>query len=199
VIQRSTLDSPFSVSRRAETFNGGSNQPPYYVIVFGYPQDKYSITVDYFKSLGNTTEPDLSPELVNCFKIGYYDAGDAMRVLRKSGEILYGCFMIGVKQSVSTGNLFFQRCNGIFTFRHLGTSASRNASQPNVRTESWFVLSCRQLYTNTSRRSDDSRRTLFELFKRTFLLEYTLRRHTHTACAFDVCFPAIYYWELASG
>ena len=192
------MDSPFSGSRRAETFNGGTNQPPYYVVVFGYPQDKYSITVDYFKSLGNTTEPDPHLELVNCFKIGYYDAGDAIRVLRKSGETLCGTFMVGVKV-VSTGNLFFQRYNGKFTFRYLGSLAIRDASQPNFRAESWFVLSCRQLHTDTSRRCDESRRILFEPFKRTFFLEYTLCRYTYTACTLDVCFPAIYYRELASG
>ena len=72
------------------------------MVVFGYPPDKYSVTVDYFKSLGNTTEADPHLELANCFMIGYYDHGDSIRVLRKSGEVLGGSFMIGVKKVVST-------------------------------------------------------------------------------------------------
>ncbi|KAF8624154.1 hypothetical protein AX17_007216 [Amanita inopinata Kibby_2008] len=73
------------------------HQPPLYVIVFGYPPDRYSITVEYFKSLGDTTDPDLNTEIVNCFKIGFRDPGDAMRAVRKSGEVLGGTWMVGVK------------------------------------------------------------------------------------------------------
>jgi len=68
-----------------------------YVIVFGYPQDRYSVTVEYFKSLGDTTESDLNTEIMNCFKIGYRDPGDAMRAVRKNGDVLGGSFMVGVK------------------------------------------------------------------------------------------------------
>lgn len=104
--QRSTFDSPsFSSSRRAEPSTSGTNQPPFYVIVFGYPPDKYSVTVDYFQSLGNATEVDPHLEIANCFKIGYYDPGEAMRVVRKNGEVLAGSFMIGVKWVVSTSTI----------------------------------------------------------------------------------------------
>jgi len=68
-----------------------------YLIVFGYPQDRYSVTVEYFKSLGDTTGPDLNTEIMNCFKIGYRDPGDAMRAVRKNGEVLGGSYMVGVK------------------------------------------------------------------------------------------------------
>ncbi|KAL0954172.1 hypothetical protein HGRIS_005303 [Hohenbuehelia grisea] len=68
-----------------------------YIIVFGYPPDKYTQTVDFFKSLGNSTEADLNLEVANCFKIGYKDLGDAMRAVRKNGDILGGSWMIGVK------------------------------------------------------------------------------------------------------
>ena len=72
-----------------------------YVVVFGYPQDRYSVTVEYFKSLGDTTGPDLNTEIMNCFKIGYRDPGDAMRAVRKNGEVLGGSYMVGVKWAVS--------------------------------------------------------------------------------------------------
>ncbi|KAE9406204.1 hypothetical protein BT96DRAFT_954930 [Gymnopus androsaceus JB14] len=68
-----------------------------YVIVFGYPGDKYSVTVDYFKSLGDSTDADPNTEIVNCFRIGYHDPGDAMRAVRKNGEILGGTWMVGAK------------------------------------------------------------------------------------------------------
>jgi hypothetical protein len=75
---------------------------PIFIVVFGYPPDKYSVTVEYFKSLGAATEPDSHTEIVNCFKIGYHDGGDAMRAVRKNGEVLGGCFMIGAKWAVSS-------------------------------------------------------------------------------------------------
>lgn len=81
---------------------GPSTQQPSYVIVFGYPTDKYSVTVEYFKSLGNATEADPHLEIANCFKIGYYDPGEAMRAVRKNGEVLGGSFMVGVKWAVRT-------------------------------------------------------------------------------------------------
>ncbi|KAF5388667.1 hypothetical protein D9757_004738 [Collybiopsis confluens] len=70
---------------------------PLYVIVFGYPADKYSVTVEYFKSLGDSTEPDPNKEILNCFRIGYHDPGEALRAVRKNGEILGGSWMIGIK------------------------------------------------------------------------------------------------------
>jgi nuclear pore complex protein Nup53 len=71
------------------------------VIVFGYPPDRYSTTVSYFSSLGACTSPDPSTELSNCFRIGYPSVAEAMRAVRKNGEILGGSWMIGVKWAVS--------------------------------------------------------------------------------------------------
>lgn len=58
------------------------------------------MTVEYFKSFGDATEPDQNIEIVNCFRIGYRDPGDAMRAVRKNGEILGGSWMIGAKWAV---------------------------------------------------------------------------------------------------
>ncbi|TFY83304.1 hypothetical protein EWM64_g712 [Hericium alpestre] len=70
---------------------------PLYVIVFGYPPDKYSVAVEYFKQFGETTEPDPHTEVVNCFRIGYKQPGDAMRAVRKNGEVVSGNWMVGAK------------------------------------------------------------------------------------------------------
>ncbi|KAL4063187.1 hypothetical protein V8B97DRAFT_2006226 [Scleroderma yunnanense] len=92
------LDSPnFSSTSRAPRVEPNSSSPPVYVIVFGYPPDKYSVTVEYFKSLGSTTDPEPNTEIVNCFRIGYRDAAEAMRAVRRNGEVLSGTYMIGVK------------------------------------------------------------------------------------------------------
>lgn len=71
------------------------------MVVFGYPADKFSLTAEYFKSLGEATEPEKHLEITNCFRIGYLDIGDAMRAVRKNGEVLSGSWMIGVKWAVS--------------------------------------------------------------------------------------------------
>lgn len=70
---------------------------PLYVVVFGYLSDKYSITVEYFKQLGDSTEPDTHAEVVNAFRIGYKQPVDAMRAIRKNGEIISGSWMVGTK------------------------------------------------------------------------------------------------------
>ncbi|KIP05494.1 hypothetical protein PHLGIDRAFT_92109 [Phlebiopsis gigantea 11061_1 CR5-6] len=70
---------------------------PLYLIVFGYPPDRYSATIDYFRSLGDTTEPDPNVDITNCFRIGFRNPGEAMRAVRKNGEVLSGSWMIGVK------------------------------------------------------------------------------------------------------
>jgi hypothetical protein len=72
-----------------------------YVIIFGYPPDKYSVTVEYFRAFGETTEADPNVEISNCFRIGYTNPADAMRAVRKNGDIISGSFMIGVKWAVS--------------------------------------------------------------------------------------------------
>ncbi|KAJ7227880.1 hypothetical protein B0H12DRAFT_1148338 [Mycena haematopus] len=75
----------------------GQTLPMLYIIVFGYPSDKYSVTVEYFKSLGDASEPDPHAEIMNCFKIGYKDPADAMRAVRKNGDVLNGSWMVGAK------------------------------------------------------------------------------------------------------
>ncbi|KDR80973.1 hypothetical protein GALMADRAFT_222564 [Galerina marginata CBS 339.88] len=90
----------FSSSRRpTNSALSSANQAPnaVYIVVFGYPPDKYSLTVEYFRSLGETTDPDANSDVSNCFKLGYRDPGDAMRAVRKNGEILGGSWMIGAK------------------------------------------------------------------------------------------------------
>ena len=72
-----------------------------YIIVFGYPPDKYSVAVEYFKQLGEVTEPEANTEVVNCFRIGFKNPGDALRAVRKNGEIISGSWMVGVKWAVS--------------------------------------------------------------------------------------------------
>jgi hypothetical protein len=79
---------PLSVSTLAEI---------HYVIVFGYPPDKYSVTAEYFKSIGDTTEPDPNTQITNCFRIGYRDFGEGMRAVKRNGEILSGSYMVGAK------------------------------------------------------------------------------------------------------
>jgi hypothetical protein len=77
-----------------------------YIIVFGYPPDKYSLTAEYFQSLtgggsASVSDPDPHAEIVNCFRIGYRDPADAMRAVRKNGEVLGGSWMVGAKWAVS--------------------------------------------------------------------------------------------------
>ncbi|KAJ7853355.1 hypothetical protein B0H14DRAFT_3450342 [Mycena olivaceomarginata] len=55
-----------------------AQQPMLYIIVFGYPPDKYSLTAEYFQSLtgggsASVSDPDPHAEIVNCFRIGYRD------------------------------------------------------------------------------------------------------------------------------
>ncbi|KAI1796592.1 hypothetical protein LXA43DRAFT_986220 [Ganoderma leucocontextum] len=73
------------------------NTQPLYIVVFGYPPDKYSVTVEYFRSLGETTEAEQSSEVMNCFRIGYLNPAEAIRAVRKNGEILGGFWMVGAK------------------------------------------------------------------------------------------------------
>ena len=96
------MDGPAfpSPSRPPRTDAAPSTAPISYVIVFGYPPDKYSVTVEYFKSLGAATEPEPNAEIVNCFRIGFRDPGDAARIVRRNGEVLGGTWMVGVKWAV---------------------------------------------------------------------------------------------------
>lgn len=89
----STLNTSQSINHTQSSI---PNQPTY-IIVFGYPPDKYSLTVEYFRSLGASTEPEPSAEIVNAFRIGFRDPGEAMRAVRRNGEVLGGTWMVGVK------------------------------------------------------------------------------------------------------
>ncbi|EPT01041.1 hypothetical protein FOMPIDRAFT_1161968 [Fomitopsis schrenkii] len=91
---RSTYSSTPRAGNSAQT---GSNAQPIPVVVFGYPPDKYSLTVEFFKSLGESTEPEQHPDISNCFRIGYLSPSEAIRAVRKNGDILSGSWMIGVK------------------------------------------------------------------------------------------------------
>jgi nuclear pore complex protein Nup53 len=80
---------------------GGAASQPIYVVVFGYPPEKYQLIVEYFKSLGKSTEAEPNTEVLNCFRIGYHEAADAVRAVRKNGEVFAGSWMIGTKWAVS--------------------------------------------------------------------------------------------------
>ncbi|KAK7062705.1 hypothetical protein VNI00_000193 [Paramarasmius palmivorus] len=96
-LRNATPSLLFARRARAPTTTSQPTNNPIYVVVFGYPLDKYSVTVEYFKSLGESTDADPNADIINCFRIGYYDAGDAMRAVRKNGEVLGGSWMIGAK------------------------------------------------------------------------------------------------------
>ncbi|TFY68219.1 hypothetical protein EVJ58_g1142 [Rhodofomes roseus] len=83
--------------RGNQTPQAGSTVQPLHLIVFGYPPDKYSVTVEYIKSLGDTTEPEQHPDISNCFRIGFLNPAQAMRAVRKNGDVLSGSWMIGIK------------------------------------------------------------------------------------------------------
>jgi len=57
--------------------------------------------VEYFKSLGDATEPEPDGYVLNCFKIGYQNTADAMRAIGKNGDVIRGSFMIATKWAVS--------------------------------------------------------------------------------------------------
>ena len=102
------MENTFSSSRRHARTLSSINQIPQhtFVVVFGYPADKFSLTAEYFKSLGEATEPEKHLEITNCFRIGYVDIGDAMRAVRKNGEVFAGSWMIGAKWAVSHKALY---------------------------------------------------------------------------------------------
>jgi nuclear pore complex protein Nup53 len=88
-------------SRQTRSASASTSAEIHYVIVFGYPPDKYSVTTEYFKSIGDTTDPDPNMQITNCFRVGYRDFGEAMRAVKRNGEILGGNYMVGVKWAVS--------------------------------------------------------------------------------------------------
>lgn len=102
--QASTFDSPArSLFRPLQPQAPSTPNPPastsrpLYIVVFGFPPDKYEAAVHYFRSLGDTTEPDVNADITNCFRLGYTNPTHALRAVRKNGEVLHGCWMVGVK------------------------------------------------------------------------------------------------------
>ncbi|KAF9017433.1 hypothetical protein BDZ89DRAFT_1074819 [Hymenopellis radicata] len=76
---------------------------PSYLIVSGYPPDKYASTLDFFLSLSSeysmstnapssagTTQPESLYDVGNAFKLGYTKPADAVRALRKNGDVIRG-------------------------------------------------------------------------------------------------------------
>lgn len=59
------------------------------------------MTVEYFSSLGDATQVEPSGEIMNAFRIGYANAVEAVRAIRKNGDVLGGEFMVGAKWAVS--------------------------------------------------------------------------------------------------
>ncbi|KAJ4470438.1 hypothetical protein J3R30DRAFT_1219589 [Lentinula aciculospora] len=115
-----------------------SSPAPIYVIVFGYPADKYSVTVEYFKSLGDTTDPDPNTEIVNCFRIGYHDSGEALRAVRKNGEVLGGSWMVGAKwadaaqaEALLSQPIHRPSLSGSFPREESGTSNAMLVDEPS--------------------------------------------------------------------
>ncbi|VDB95475.1 unnamed protein product [Peniophora sp. CBMAI 1063] len=113
-----------------QTTTSNSIPDPLYVIVFGYPSDKYSLTSSYFAQLGSSTPAEPVPELLNAFKIGYSNPSDALRAVRKNGEILAGQWMVGAKwenqakaESVLGSSLFISTSPGA-----LGPGQSQSGS-----------------------------------------------------------------------
>lgn len=107
VAQSSVADN--SAVRQSRPGSAFASAEVHYVIVFGYPPDKYSVTAEYFKSIGDTTDPDPNIQITNCFRIGYRDLGEAMRAVKRNGEILGGSYMVGAKWAVSNvGHLSFE-------------------------------------------------------------------------------------------
>ena len=82
-----------------------SSATPLFVLVFGYPPEGYSTTAQYFQDLGDATDPE-ETGVQNCFRIGYRNPTDALRAVRKNGEVL-GNWMVGAMWAVSVYSLGF--------------------------------------------------------------------------------------------
>ncbi|KAF9009291.1 hypothetical protein BDZ89DRAFT_1078553 [Hymenopellis radicata] len=105
------------------TTSTSSSPDPSYIIVFGYPPDKYAPTLDFFLSLSSeysmstnapssagTTQPESLYDVGNAFKLGYTNPADAVRALRKNGDVIRGGsgaggWMVGVKWADASANI----------------------------------------------------------------------------------------------
>ncbi|KAL1748883.1 hypothetical protein HDZ31DRAFT_28561 [Schizophyllum fasciatum] len=79
--------------RQSQTLPPSSSASTLFVLVFGYPPEGYAITAQYFQDLGDATDPE-ETGVPNCFRIGYRNPTDALRAVRKNGEVL-GNWMVG--------------------------------------------------------------------------------------------------------
>ncbi|KAH8108320.1 hypothetical protein DFH11DRAFT_1517057 [Phellopilus nigrolimitatus] len=91
-----------SAQRNSTTTPSPPAHQTLYVIVFGYPPSRYSSTVAHFQSIvdGGTSDPEMSSDAENAFKIGYKQPWEAARAWRRNGEIISGeggRWMVGVK------------------------------------------------------------------------------------------------------
>ncbi|KAL1677638.1 hypothetical protein EV122DRAFT_265486 [Schizophyllum commune] len=87
------FDMPPTRRTPKPTQTQSSSAPPLFVLVFGYPPEGYSTTAQYFQDLGDATDPE-ETGVQNCFRIGYRNPTDALRAVRKNGEVL-GNWMVG--------------------------------------------------------------------------------------------------------
>lgn len=124
-------------SRRPSHVPASQPAQPIYIIVFGYPPDEYSSMVEYFKSLGDATEPEPDKSVNNCFKIGYQNTADAMRAMGKNGDVIRGTFMIATKWAepahaeAALGSSFRQSLSGVTEAHSLGSAADTDeTTQP---------------------------------------------------------------------
>lgn len=70
------------------------------MVVFGFPLERKGEAEEFFTSLGESTVAESNAEIINAFRIGYKKPTDALRAMRKNGEVLQGNWMIGVKWAV---------------------------------------------------------------------------------------------------
>ncbi|KAF8507969.1 hypothetical protein BU17DRAFT_56965 [Hysterangium stoloniferum] len=104
-----------------------TSQPSHviYLNVFGYPLDRYESVAKSFKSFGDTTEPEPS-ENGMWFTIGFRQAWEAERALRRNGKVMDDSYMIGVARAVSPT---------LFPLVRLQLTAIQNGSMTDVPIE----------------------------------------------------------------
>ncbi len=109
-----------------------------YIIVFGYPTTRFSLTAAHFQTIaeGGTTEVEICSDVENAFKLGYKLPWEAARAFRKNGEIVSGeggRWVVGVKWLVR-GNFHSLHYFWCLLFRHWLERI------PCSRSKSWVLL-----------------------------------------------------------
>lgn len=127
---RSSLPQPNQAS-----LSTSANQT-LFVVVFGYPQPRYSLTVAHFEALaaGGTIKAELENDVENAFKIGFIHPWEAARALRRNGEIISGeggRWVVGVKWAVSfspyritSTNIYIESLGSVSCSANLGCRCS---------------------------------------------------------------------------